>query len=164
MVDTQRGFSARQAACLLLCALSVGCASEEKRSERRMIPLVEARSEASSGGGWLNVKTLQLNLDVTKPEPKDMIIRGTIAGLYFTPSGDIEGDLQEPPSKGKLERGWLSIQNRTLYLQKHGVAPTPPFLPGRYDTATELFYPDQREVVRTAMTIDVPATAPAEKP
>ena len=93
MVDTQRGFSARQAAFLLLCALSVGCASEEKRSERRMIPLIEVKSEASSGSGWLNVKTLQLNLDVAKPEPKDMIIRGTIDGLYFTASGDIAGNL-----------------------------------------------------------------------
>jgi len=132
--------------CLPVALAFAACQSETAPDTGRVpdLSLVDARSEVAVGKGWLDVKTLQIHLDSDVPEPTDVVLRGTVEGFFFSPSGEVEGELAEPPVRGRVERAWLELRTRRIVYMQAGIAPEAPWLAGRFDQQTALFYPEHR--------------------
>jgi hypothetical protein len=140
------------------CFAFTGCrSSDEVAAGAQPIRLLDVKSAATISPGWLNPKTLQLHTATELPEADDLILRGTLTGWYFEPTGEIEGAINEPPPISKVEPCWLHLATRSIHPMDGREAPPAPYLPGRYDKETGLFYPSQRTVIRRdAATEPVP--------
>ncbi|MCA9320686.1 MAG: hypothetical protein KDB53_08130 [Planctomycetes bacterium] len=137
---------------VLMLAGLTACATPESHDETGtpVVTLDRKHSEAWSHPGYLNAKTLQVIPLPHTPQANEMLVRGTIIGGFFHPDGDLLGALQDAPAGELSQPAFLALRDRRLSFPSEGKPPEPPYLPGRYDAETGLFYPSQSTVVASA--------------
>ncbi len=145
----------------LVMALLGACQSSGDSNSKRgfgdqEISLLETHPEAQATAGWLNPKTLQIEVSSTPPLEDDMYIEGILVGWKFVALTDVKGQLQAPPVKPRCDRVWLVLEDRSIKFQDDGA--TPPertYIAGYLDPETTLFYPETASIVRLAPPVTV---------
>ncbi len=155
----------------LAAFLAVACKSNSGQGQGLQGPdkvnLEGPQPAAAQIPGWMNVRTLQIHPATTVPEEDDLTLDGILVGWIFEPGGTLKGSLKQPEKEIDLEDCWLSLRDRKLISKSSGELPSGPYLPGRYDRESELFYPSQTQVLRPVLpeplmlpAIDVSGTVP----
>ena len=127
-------------------------------TQGRTVDLRQEKVEALLVPGWLNAKTLQIRRADEGREEDTLLIPGYFAGWRFYPSGGVEGALQQAPSDTNNKAAWLKLEDRELILIEAGATPPEsPYLVGRFDYDTALFYPSDARVHPLASVSKLPA-------
>ncbi len=135
---------------LVGCQSYAGSDSSLGMSERE-ISLQSVHPEARTTPGWLNPKTMQVEVASRAPEPGDMYINGILVGWRFVATSEVMGTLQAPPIASRCRPVWLVLEDRSIVEQKDsGAPPERTHLGGLFDPETGLFYPSSSHVVRVA--------------
>lgn len=134
---------------VLLASLS-SCSSSpplDGADSQGRVNLSQSRPGVLLTPGWINLKTLQVAPLQQRPEPGDTVLRGILQGGWFSPSGPVEGPLDEPLPGATPVPVWLRLSDRSIHTQGEGATPpSEPYLVGVFDRANELFYARERTV------------------
>lgn len=146
-------FRAFTTVCIVL--LGVSCSSSSGDGANRgfgdqEFVLTESHPEAQTTSGWLNPKTLQIEVASKKPEPNDMVIDGLLVGWRFVPVSNVKGQIQQAPVLPRCRRVWLILEDRSIVEQENSNPPERTYLAGYLDPETGLFYPESAQVTHVA--------------
>ena len=91
--------------------------------------------------GWLELRDLSFHSDAEKGPPNEPWVRGHWVGYFFDASGEIVGQVGDPPKGRSLTRGYLELRTRTFYRQDAERARMPPMVEGSRDDDSGGFFP-----------------------
>ncbi|MFT7616659.1 MAG: hypothetical protein ACI97A_000283 [Planctomycetota bacterium] len=154
--------------CILLVGVSCESASDgdtDRGFGDQVFSLAETHPEAQTTQGWLNPKTLQIEVASLKPEATDMVIEGLLIGWRFVALSNVKGQIQQPPVLPRCRRVWMVLEDRSIVEQEDSSTPDRTYLSGFLDPETSLFYPESAQITRVvAKPVAEPNSDTPEEP
>ena len=101
------------------------------------------RPAAMRTPGWLELRDLSFHADADagKTPPSEPYVRGEWIGGFFDATGEVVGQVGDPPKGRSLTRGYLELRTRAFFRTDAQRSRVPPWIEGARDDDSGGFFP-----------------------